>query len=210
MWQLTTIISGLQCNVAIGESELPFSVTALNLLRLMVQRTGVSWYGSPSRHSKRRPAPGCRSGSSRSGTAFLGAHPGRWSQLFQLSFSAADARLSALQDKLSCLIGHLWLHSSVAALADAAGARFRRLCGGAPPAVPLWSLRLARSFHESCLGQACSSLAVLHSGPGQPLSIILLAAHALCNAVDALAEQDGHAVQGWPLRQAALTASQTA
>ena len=118
---------------------------------------------------------------------------------------AFDARLPTLQDKLSCLVGHLWLHSSVAALADTTGTAFKRLCGGAPPAVPMWSLRLARSFHESCLGQACASLAALHSGPGQPPWTMLPAACALCTAVLAFAEPGNYSDQVWALQQAALS-----
>lgn len=75
-----------------------------------------------------------------------------------------------LQDKLTCLGGHLWLHSAVAALADGLGGRFRRLAGGLPPAIPMWSLRLAAAFHESCLGQACLHLTSMHAGSGGPPS----------------------------------------
>ena len=75
-----------------------------------------------------------------------------------------QSSVCALQDKLSCLGGHLWLHSIIAALAD--GASFKKLSGGLPPAVPLWSLKLASAYRESCLGQACLHLAAAQAKSG--------------------------------------------
>ena len=77
---------------------------------------------------------------------------------------------TAPQDKLSSLGGHLWLHSAVASLADEEGGSFKRLCGGVPPAVPLWSLQLASAYHQSCLGQACRHLAAAHARSGAACS----------------------------------------
>lgn len=86
--------------------------------------------------------------------------------------SPLQSPVSALQDKLSCLGGHLWLHSIIAALADGEGTSFKKLSGGLPPAVPLWSLKLASAIHESCLGQACLHLAALQASSG--------AGHRIC------------------------------
>ena len=71
------------------------------------------------------------------------------------------------QDKLTCLGGHLWLYSIVAALTAGKGGSFKSLCGGLPPAIPLWSLKLACAYHDSCLGQACLHLAAVHAKSGE-------------------------------------------
>lgn len=77
------------------------------------------------------------------------------------------------QDKLTCLGGHLWLYSIVAALAAGESGSFKSLCGGLPPAIPLWSLKLACAYHDSCLGQACLHLAAVHAKSGEHIRACL-------------------------------------
>ena len=75
------------------------------------------------------------------------------------------------QEKPAALGSHLFLHRLVAALcgggrAAEGGWGAKALTGGLPPTVPLWSLRLALSYHDSALALAASELsrAALKSG----------------------------------------------
>ena len=86
------------------------------------------------------------------------------------------------QEKPAALGSHLFLHQLVAALRGGAcagegGWGLRALTGGLPPTVPLWSLRLALSFHDSAPALAASALsrAALMSGPRNHLGLGLKA-----------------------------------